>query len=99
MININIVYEEEYNDTDIIALPDEIYDNLNKIVDEFIAYLKYAPKDDIDYWVEIDGVLCSNLETVGFIKWLNNTYCTGKQKAVIVKQHTNYVPEYETIEW
>ncbi|MBQ4562351.1 MAG: hypothetical protein IJA55_08510 [Clostridia bacterium] len=99
MTNLNIVYDEEYNDTDIISVPEEIFNNLNTVVNEFMAYLDYAPKDDIDYWVEIDGILCSNLETVGFIKWLNNTYCAGKEKAVIVKQHTDYDPKYKTIEW
>ena len=99
MVNINIVYEEQYEDTDIISLPDEIYADLNSIINEFMAFLKYAPKDDSDYWIEIDGVLCSVLETVGFIKWLNNTYCMGTEKAVIIKQHTDYDPKYDMIEW
>ncbi len=89
MIKINIVYDEHYKDADIICVPEKIFNNLNKIVNEFMAYLNYAPKDDIDYWVEIDGVLCSVLETVGVIKWLNNTYYMGSDKAVIVKQHTD----------
>ncbi|MBQ3183777.1 MAG: hypothetical protein IJB24_04425 [Clostridia bacterium] len=99
MVKINIVYDDHYEDTDIISVPEEIFNNLNTVVNEFMAYLDYAPKDDIDYWVEIDGILCSNLETVGFIKWLNNTYCTGKEKALIIKQHTKYDSRYETIEW
>ena len=99
MIKINIRYDDVNDDVDIIAVPTEISNNLDKIVRDFLEWLPTAPLNDSDYWVFIGEKRVSNCETEGFVKWLNNNYCANQENAVIVCQHTNYHPEYKSIEF
>lgn len=99
MVKINIRYDGVDDDVDIVAIPSEIISTLDEIVQAFLNWLPTAPLDDPDYWVFTREKRISNLETVGFIKWLNNNYCTGSKKAVIVCQHTDYQPQYKSIEF
>ncbi|MBQ3100226.1 MAG: hypothetical protein IJC50_04465 [Clostridia bacterium] len=97
---LNIIYEECYDDADIICVPDSIYDNIKEIVTQFLNWLPDAPKTDPDYWwLREDGNYGQILETVGFIKWLNNTHCQNEGNAFIVKQNTNWDPEFGRIDW
>ena len=97
MVEINIVFENELNDVDIIAIPDEIALDIDKICQEFFNWLPSAKGND--YWTIIDGKKYNVAETVGFIKWLNSSYCQGTEKAYIVKEHTNYCLDNESIEF
>ncbi len=84
MININIVYDNMYNEADIIAIPDEIFDKLDIIVKEFIHWQYWeSPKDDCDYWTIINGKKCTVLETKGFVKWLNNRFFVVLQMSLL----------------
>jgi len=59
-------------------------------------YIWDAPEDDTDYWQTEGERKCKICETVGFVKWLNNTYCKEKN-AYIVEQHTDYCSQYGRI--
>ena len=99
MIHINIVFDEEMDDVDIIALPENIFRDIASITRQFMDWLPDAPKDNSDYWAHINGKSCLTLETDGFVKWLNQTYCLGSNEAFIVEQHTKYHPEYQRIDF
>ena len=99
MVRINIIYDDVYDDVDIIEIPQNLLCRLDSIVRDFLEWKHKAPADDKDYWTVINGRTCSVLETEGFVKWLNITYCNGEDKAIIVKQHTDYCPTYESIEF
>lgn len=98
MTKINIVYDEMYNDVDIISVPDEIASSMNDLAKLFLDWT--PPESDSDYWVTINGKRCLSIETVGFVKWLNNHCCLYfDEKVCIVAQHTNYCKEYQTIDF
>ena len=92
-----MIYDDILDDVDIIAIPDELKDDLGHIVNSFLEWK--APEDDEDFWDFSDGGKCYVVETVGFLKWLNNNYCHNINKAYIVEQNTNYCPEYDCIEF
>lgn len=98
MKNVQILFEDAYDDVDIIIVPDDIYDSMKKLCQDFLHWK--APKDDPDYWsVDKNGRIYANAETVGFVKWLNNFYCTGEEKASIIVQHVDYSSDIFTIEF
>lgn len=101
MIFVNVIYDECYEDVDIIAIPktiEPLVDNC-KLSSECSNWVYYhAPKDDSDYWRERDGRVYCNLDTNGFIKWLNNTWC-GQIEAYILEEHVKYNPNLKRIDF
>ncbi len=97
MTKVNIIFDGFINDVDIIAIPDEIVYKINEIGQEFLHWK--APIEDNDYWIVINGEICSVAETDGFIKWLNSTYCKTLEKAYVVSRNTTYCPKYEIIDF
>ena len=90
MEKVNIIYDDEMDDVDIIAIPKEMCREIENLVQSYMEWLmESAPKDDEDYWITINGKRFSNLETVGFVKWLNNYYCNNSGKVSIIEQHTS----------
>lgn len=99
MIRVNVVYEYDYDDVDIILLPDSLANSIDKINFEFGGYIS-PNKDDKDYWRKSpDGKLYSILETEGLVKWINRYWVKDGEKAVIEQQHVAYNPEYEMMDF
>ena len=100
MKKVNIIYDDEFQDVDIIAIPDDIFGDVDKLGALFIQWvIESAPKDDRDYWSIKNGEYLLIIETIGLVKWLNNHYCKNGSKAYIVEQHTSYCSEYQSIEF
>ncbi|MBR5783450.1 MAG: hypothetical protein IKY33_04430 [Clostridia bacterium] len=97
MIKVNIVFDDIFDDTDIIAIPDEIFSHIEEIGQAFLHWVPTV--EDPDYWTTIDGKKCVVAETDGFIKWLNATYCKDSEKAFVVARNTNYEPNLKIIEF
>ena len=97
MKKVNIVFDGLLEDVDIISVPDEIVHRMEEIGQEFLCWV--ATTTDSDYLLAIEGKSYAVAETDGFIKWLNTYYCKNMDKAKIVIQHTNYCPQYLTIEF
>lgn len=100
MINlkkINIIYDGNYDDVDIISIPDHIFLKSREIVQEFLLW--EAPEEDSDYWMVLENKRYCVVETKGFVKWLNTFYCGELEKAHIVKEKTHYCSEYDIIEF
>ena len=97
MKKINIVFDDVFDDADILVIPDEIFSRIEEIGQEFLDWVPQA--EDPDYWTMIDGRRCAVAETDGFIKWLNATYCKDLPKAFVVARNTNYEPSLKIIEF
>ena len=97
MINVNIVFDDIFDDADIIAVPNEITSRLEEIGQEFLHWVPAA--EDPDYWMVINGRKCAVAETDGFIKWINARYCKDLEKVFVVERNTNYDPNLKIIEF
>ena len=71
MIKVNIVFDDLFDDADIIAIPDEVSSRIEEIGQEFLHWIPTA--EDPEYWALITGRKCNIAETDGFIKWMNTT--------------------------
>ena len=97
MREIYLIFEDDYEDCDVICVPDFIADNAPRYGQLFCDWL--ANTTDESYFVDISGKKYLSCETEGFIRWLNNFYCNINEKAYIVKQHTSYLSGYTKIEF
>ena len=97
MTKVNIVFDDMFDDADIIAVPDEMVSQIEAIGQEFLNWIPSA--EDNDYWTIIDGRKCPVAETDGFIKWFNAAYCQKAEKAYVVARNTKYDPNYHIIEF
>lgn len=97
MTKVNIVFDDIFDDADIIAVPDEIIFRIKELCQMFLDWIPL--ENDTEYWVDINNRKCLNKETDGFIKWLNSNYCQDFEKAYVVARNTNYSPEYKIIEF
>lgn len=99
MKKINLVFEGDLNDVDILLVPDSIYDNIDDLCQRFLDW-ESPDLTDQDYW-NYDKVwgLVSVAETVGFVKWLNLYYCGQGEKVEIIKQHTRIDRHLKSIEF
>ena len=97
MKRVNIVFDDVFDDADILLIPDEIFSRIEEIGQEFLQWLPST--ENPEYWTIINGRRCMVAETDGFIKWLNATYCKDLQKAIVVARNTNYEPSLKIIEF
>ena len=97
MIKINIVFEDDVEDVDIISVPDELVPDIEEIGQEFLDWIPST--NDNNYFSIIDGHKYFIAETDGFVQWLNTHYCQGMQKVCVVKKHTLLCNEYKTLEF
>ena len=97
MKNVQIVYDGLFDDVDVIAVPDDIYEEIDRLAQEFLDWK--APEDDWDYWCELNGRKVPMTGAKGFVKWLNNYYCHGEDQAAVVEKNVIYTTEYKMIEF
>ena len=95
---VNITYFDCNEDADIINVPANIYNEIEIYGQQFCDWISSENIDD-EYYVIIDGRKCINLETDGFVNWLNKYVCPDNDKASIVKQHTKLDPAYKTVDF
>ena len=87
---VNIIYESEYEDVDIISVPCEMANDIDDIAQEFFRWLK-VPENSRRFMVkEKDGHEVLSIDTKEFVWWLNHIKITGEPKAAIIAQHTSY---------
>lgn len=93
MKRINIVFEYDYEDVDIMLVPDEIADNIEAIVREFNTWL-YNPENRHRFLIEnADGTTVLGIGSLEFLWWLNNYRIRNDESAMIIEQHTSYCPQ------
>lgn len=97
MKTVNIVFDDFFDDADIIAVPDEILSQIEEIGQKFLRWVPTT--EDPDYWGLVGGRKCSIAETDGFIKWINSTVCKDLEKCYVVARNTEYDPTLKIIEF
>ena len=97
MKKVNIVFDDIFDDADIIAIPDEIFSHIEEIGQNFLHWVPTA--ENPDYWKLINGRKCAIAETDGFIKWINVTYCKDLENCYVVARNTDYDSTLKTIEF
>ena len=95
---INVLYDDLFDDCDIISVPDEIGENAEQYSQMYCRWLD-SDQCPEEYHIVINGNLGTICETEGFVKWINLSFGKGNIVAQIVKQHTKFVPEYPTAEF
>jgi len=96
---INILYADEYDDVDIVCVPDFIHDNVQMVVQKFNDWLS-STRDHGYYKKSSNGHEVLSVGTEEFVKWLNDNYiqCENK-KIIVVEAHTKHNPDYSTAEF
>lgn len=88
---INVVFDEVYNDVDLLHVPSEIADNIELVVREFNDWLS-DPKNQKPFLVPyVNKRMVLSVGTSEFLWWLNHVKIISGDKASIAKQHTLYV--------
>ena len=98
MQNVNILFEGDVDDVDIICVPNKIAENIEYFTDLYFTWM-YVNINSHTYWrVKDDGTKILNLETESFVWWLNSqcNYQNSNEKAYIVIQHTHLDPKLTT---
>lgn len=89
MLKINVVFEEDYNDVNIILVSKSVYDNLDVICQQFLDWIPSQTENELFVQRDEKGAEVFICETEGFVWWLNKFYLKNEH-AAIVKKHTIY---------
>ena len=88
---INVVFDEVYNDVDLLRVPSEIADSIELVVREFNYWLS-DPNNQKPFLVPYGNKrMVLGVGTNEFLWWLNHVKIIDGDKATIVKQHTLFV--------
>ena len=99
MKKINIVFDDNYENIDILSVPNNIAESIEQVVREFNVWLS-IPENSRRFLVNYaDEIEVLDINTEEFIWWLNNVRIVGIEKATIVEQHTSFVPTYPIAEF
>lgn len=94
MRNVNLLFEGDVDDVDIICVSSYVADNIDYVLNQYFGWMHFNI-DKHSYWeLDRDGVKILYYETDSFIWWLNTHYSQHDEQAYIVRQHTHLVPEY-----
>lgn len=90
---INLVFENDLSDVDILLVPDNVAENIDCIVMEFFRWL-HEPENGKRFLAPYKDRMELAIGTEEFLWWLNNCVTTEKAKSTIYKQHTRFCPNY-----
>ncbi len=91
---VNIIYDEDGNDTDILLVPDQVSHNIDEIGQAFFDWL--SKTKDHGYWrVAEDGHKYLAAGTDEFVKWLKDNYGNLEDGEIrVIERDTKYNPKY-----
>lgn len=82
MKRINLVYEYDYDDVDILEIPDEIFPHIQDLSQDYLSWI--PPKDNENEWIKYkDGSLVLSKGSKGFVSWLNHNFCKNEKASVL----------------
>ena len=96
MKTINIVFDDLYNDVALLLVPDEIADSVDMVVWEFNNWLSVSDNQQRFLVPYTNETMVLAIGTEEFLWWLNHVKIIDKNKASIIRQHTQYVPSFPT---
>lgn len=85
MKRINLVYDDCYDDADILLVPDFVYHSAEKWPMQYGKYLMETG--------------CHVMETEGFVEWLNQNVCINGELAQIIQQHVSVSASEKSIDF
>lgn len=89
MKRICLVYEYDYNDVDILLVPNFIAENIDSYVQQFFNWV--ALPEHKEQFTK-DNVVA--IGTNEFIWWLEHFVLSDGQYVTLLESHTQFVPEY-----
>ncbi len=99
MKKVYVVFDDEFDDVDILLVPDNIADNIERVVWEFNQWLR-IPENRSRFVVKgVNGYGIISINTEEFLWWLNHVRIDTTQKAAILTQHTKLVSDYPRAEF
>ena len=99
MRKINVIFDDEFDDVDILLVPDDVAYNIVHVVQAFNQWL-LLPDNRSRFVVEvINGYEVIGIETEEFLWWLNNIHIKAAQKAIILERHTTLIRNYPCAEF
>ena len=96
---INIVYDDEYEDVDIVRVPRWVADDIESILQEFNEWLSIPTNKQQFLRRHTDGRMVLSIDTPDFLWWLENIKIAEKHTTEIVKHHTIFDPNLPTAEF
>ena len=99
MRRVNVVYDDDFDDVDILLVPDYVADNIERIVNEFNHWILLPENHGRFVAKVINGYEVLGIGTAEFLWWLNHVKIDIAPKASIITQHTNLVPEFPCAEF
>lgn len=99
MTKVNVLFADEFEDVDIIIVPENIASNIEKITQQFFNWIgKHDNKKHFEKLNE-SGLTCVSIGTQEFIWWLNNYVIHSAPYSYIYEKHTVLCPDYPTAEF
>ena len=90
---INLLYEYDYDDVDIICVPDNIADNIEETVQSYQSWM-YKNIDKHSFWrFSASGCKILSLGTDEFLWWLNGQCIKSGEKAHLISSHVKFRDE------
>ena len=90
---INLVFENDLSDVDILFVPDYVAENIDHMVLEFNKWL-LKPENRIKFLAPYKGKMELAIGTEEFLWWLNNCLIQEDENSTVFKQHTTFCPTY-----
>lgn len=95
MKKINLVFDCDFDDVDILLVPDDIADNMDEVIRRFNRWL-HNPQNRQRFLVPYQGKMELGIDTGAFLWWLNTHEISNGAAATIIQQHTAFCPNYPT---
>ena len=90
MKNVIVLFDEQYDDIDILSVPEKIAENINDYGQMYCRWLE-SPDVVPALSTVVNGVNVVILETKGFVDWLNSSILKNdEQKVTILETHVHF---------
>ena len=99
MKKVNVVFDEDYNDVDIILVPISISEEIENYLQCFFDWATAIPNREKYEITDQFGKTVVSLGTFEFVNWLNEHVLVFPEYATILEQHTEYLPDASVIEF
>ena len=94
MKKLNLVYEYNYKNVDIVLVPNEVADHIDQVVQTFQDWLTNPQNSEPFARYTENGFRYLTIGTNEFVWWLNNICYPNGEKTTVLERSVYYYPEY-----